>query len=112
MMAAASLPFTADAADDHAHHGAQADGAQSEAVKAYNDAMAKMHGEMAITPSGNADVDFAKGMIPHHEGAVDMAKIVLKYGHDPELRKLAEDIIKAQEAEIAFMKAWLAKNAK
>lgn len=80
--------------------------------KAFEAAMQKMNQGMMVGYTGNADVDFVKGMIPHHEGAVDMAKIELQYGKDPELRKLAEDIIKAQESEIAFMKAWLAKNAK
>ena len=51
-------------------------------------------------------------MTPHHQGAIDMARVVLKYGKDPEIRKLAEDIIKAQDTEIAFMKTWLAKQPK
>ena len=80
--------------------------------QAYNAANAKMHSGMDITFSGNADVDFVKGMIPHHQGAVDMAKVVLKYGKDPEIKKLAEGVIKAQEEEIAQMQAWLKKNAK
>jgi uncharacterized protein (DUF305 family) len=70
----------------------------------------KMHGAMDIAFTGNADVDFVKGMIPHHAGAVDMAKTVLAFGKDPEVRKLAEEIIKAQESEIAFMQGWLKKN--
>jgi uncharacterized protein (DUF305 family) len=70
-----------------------------------------MHGGMDITFTGNADVDFVKGMIPHHEGAVDMAKTVLAFGKDPEVRKLAEDVIKTQAVEIAFMKEWVKKNA-
>jgi uncharacterized protein (DUF305 family) len=49
-------------------------------------------------------------MIPHHQGAVDMAKIVLAFGKDLEVKKLAEGIIKAQEQEVAWMKEWLAKN--
>ena len=69
-------------------------------------------GAMDIEFTGNADADFAKGMIPHHQGAVEMAKIVLEHGKDPEIRALAEGVIKAQESEIAFMNAWLAKNAK
>jgi uncharacterized protein (DUF305 family) len=75
--------------------------------RAFAEANAKMHKDMAIKYSGDADADFVRGMIPHHSGAIDMAKIELKYGKDPELRKLAEGIIKAQEAEIAEMNAWL-----
>ena len=56
--------------------------------------------------TGNADVDFVRMMIPHHQGAVDMGQIELKYGSDPEMRKLAQDIIKDQLAEIAEMKKW------
>ena len=70
----------------------------------------KMHGAMDIAFTGNTDVDFVKGMIPHHLGAVDMAKTVLAFGKDPEVRKLAEAIIKAQESEIAQMQDWLKKN--
>lgn len=57
--------------------------------------------------SKDPDVAFAQGMLPHHQGAVDMAKVELKYGKDPEMRKLAETIIAAQEAEIKQLKAWL-----
>ena len=70
----------------------------------------KMHGAMDIAFTGNADVDFVKGMIPHHAGAIDMAKTVLAFGKDPEVRKLAEEIVKAQEGEIALMQGWLKKN--
>jgi uncharacterized protein involved in copper resistance len=85
-------------------------GDQGESSKAFAKANADMHTGMDIAFTGNADVDFAKGMIPHHQGAIDMAKIVLQFGKDPAIRKLAEDIVKAQEGEIAFMKDWLAKN--
>jgi len=77
---------------------------------AFAAANAKMHAGMDIEFSGNTDVDFVRGMIAHHQGAIDMAKIELEYGKDEALRKLAEDIIAAQEAEIAMMKDWLAKN--
>jgi uncharacterized protein (DUF305 family) len=87
-------------------------GDQGAASKAFAKANAAMHSAMDIEYSGNADADFTKGMIPHHQGAVAMAKIELEFGKDPELRKLAEGVIKAQESEIAFMNAWLAKNAK
>lgn len=98
--------------DHNSHQGAAESTAPANAKEAYEAANAKMHKEMTITLSGNPEVDFARSMIPHHQGAIDMAKIVLVYGKDPEIRKLAEDIIKAQEAEIAWMQAWLAKNAK
>ncbi len=78
--------------------------------QAYNGIMMKMHNDMAITYSGNADIDFVKGMIPHHQAAIDMAKTVIAFGKDAEVKKLAEDVIKAQEAEIAQMKTWLQKN--
>jgi uncharacterized protein (DUF305 family) len=77
---------------------------------AFNAIMAKMHQDMAITYSGNADVDFVKGMIPHHQAAVDMAKTVLAFGKDPDVKKVAEEVIKAQESEIAWMKEWLKKH--
>ncbi|MDL2408362.1 DUF305 domain-containing protein [Rhizobium calliandrae] len=87
-------------------------GDQGASSKAYNDAMGKMHQDMMITYSGDADADFARSMIPHHQGAIDMAKIELKYGKDPVLRKLAKAVITAQEAEIKEMNAWLKKHGK
>lgn len=82
-------------------------------TKAYMRAMDKMHDPMmkGISDS-DPDVAFVKGMIPHHEGAIDMAKIELKYGKDPEMQKLAQSIIDAQKKEIAFMKVWLKKHNK
>lgn len=76
-----------------------------------NESMAKMHGKMnAGLAEKDPDLSFVVGMLPHHEGAVDMAKIVLKYGEDESIKKLAEDIIKAQEAEIKFMQEYLDKK--
>jgi uncharacterized protein (DUF305 family) len=71
-----------------------------------------MHRAMSIPFNGDADVDFVRGMIPHHQGAIEMARVVLKHGKDAETRKLAGDIIKAQEAEIACMQAWLKKRGR
>ena len=62
---------------------------------------------MAAAQYKDPDVAFAAGMLPHHIGAVKMAEVELKYGKDPEMRKLAEDIINAQQAEIEQMQKWL-----
>jgi uncharacterized protein (DUF305 family) len=105
-----SAPSYAQQHDDHSGH--SADKTASPATKAYEAANAKMHKDMVVKYTGNADADFVRGMIPHHQGAVDMAKVVLQHGKDPEVRKLAEDVIASQEKEIAWMKGWLAKNGK
>lgn len=100
------------AADHSAHGSAKPKGDSSPSSLAYHAINAKMHEGMDITFTGNADIDFVRGMIPHHQGAVDMAKTVLAFGKDPQIRKLAEEIIKAQESEIALMQGWLKQNAK
>jgi len=75
-----------------------------------NDATARMHVAMNVPFTGDADRDFARMMIPHHQGAIDMATVELQFGKDEETRKLAERIIAAQQQEIAEMNAWLAKH--
>src|SRR6185369_17968782 len=65
--------------------------------------MERMHKDMAIVPSGDPDRDFAAMMIPHHQGAVDMAKVELQFGTDPVLRRLAQAIIVEQLQEIEVM---------
>jgi uncharacterized protein (DUF305 family) len=82
----------------------------AEIIEAYDDINAEMHQEMSIGLTGKADVDFVAGMIPHHEGAVEMAKVLLLYGNDAELRRLAEDVVRSQSAEIVIMIGWLRRN--
>lgn len=92
------------------HSGHAAGGAGDQATVAYQEINARMHAGMAIEFTGDADVDFIRGMIAHHRGAVEMAEVVIAHGSDPEVRKLAEGVIAAQEAEIAWMEAWLEKH--
>lgn len=67
----------------------------------------RMHEGMGFKSSGNADYDFLKGMVAHHQGAIDMAQLELKYGKNEKAKRLARDIIKAQEKEIRTMKGWI-----
>jgi hypothetical protein len=69
-----------------------------------NVAMNKMMANMTIKPTGDADRDFVEMMVPHHQGAVDMAKAELKYGHNAQLRQLAQEIVAAQQKEITVMR--------
>jgi Domain of unknown function (DUF305) len=70
--------------------------------------MDKMHMTMgAVARSGNSDVDFVRLMLPHHQAAIDMAKTQLLYGKDPQMRRLAQEIITDQQLEIELMQRWL-----
>jgi uncharacterized protein (DUF305 family) len=73
--------------------------------------MKAMDHDMAAAPmSGNVDHDFAVMMIPHHQGAIDMAKAELIYGTDPVMRRLAQEILVDQQSEIEAMHLWLDKT--
>lgn len=100
-------PAKQEKPQEHAHHAQQEEAA---AADHYAPAMEAMHKNMMYQPTGDADMDFVRGMILHHEGAVDMAQIVLEKGSDPYIRKLAKEIIAAQKKEISGMKAWQAKH--
>lgn len=74
--------------------------------------MKRMDRDMAAAPmNGNIDHDFATMMMPHHQGAIDMAKAELSYGKDPVMRRLAQEILVDQQSEIDVMQLWLNKNA-
>ncbi|WP_102960659.1 CopM family metallochaperone [Mangrovicella endophytica] len=103
---------TMDGMDHGAMHGEAGAPAAGE-PKTLEDASAKMHQEMGSMPmTGDVDVDFMQGMIAHHRGAIDMAKIALRDGKDPEIKALAKTIVEAQEGEIKMMQDWLAKHRK
>jgi uncharacterized protein (DUF305 family) len=91
--------------------GADADSDQSRTESNWSELIAsmdKMHMAMgAVAQSGNSDVDFVRLMIPHHQAAIDMAKTQLLYGKDPQIRRLAQEIITDQQLEIQLMQGWL-----
>lgn len=84
--------------------------AKNASTRAYGRAMQTMHKHMDAPLSGDVDVDFARQMIPHHQGAVEMAKIQLQYGHDERLKAFSRWVIQAQEQEIGFMTQWLRRR--
>ena len=94
----------------HAGHGQAIVQADTPATQAFRDINARMHRAMDLRYTNDVDVDFVRAMIPHHQSAVEMAKVVLRHSKEPETRRLAEDVIRAQEAEIAQMRAFLLRK--
>ncbi len=85
----------------------------SGAMRGNAEAMERMNGPMMdAMRETDPDIAFMKGMIPHHQAAIDMARVVLEFGKDPQTRKLAEDVIREQTREIGDMKAWLSAKGK
>jgi uncharacterized protein (DUF305 family) len=82
---------------------AQDTGYQQAMMDAHKKMMEDM---MAMKSTGDPDKDFAMMMVPHHQGAIDMAEVQLKYGKDPQLKKMAQEIIDAQKKEIEEFKKW------
>jgi glutaredoxin len=81
---------------------------ENASTRAFRQANDEMHAAMAVEFTGDPDTDFLRGMIPHHQGAIAMAEVVIEHGRDPAVRGLAEEIVTAQRAEISEMRGWLA----
>jgi uncharacterized protein (DUF305 family) len=82
-------------------------------MKGYMAAMDAMHGPMMqAAQEGDPDVAIVKGMIPHHHGAIDMARIVLQHGKDEQVKTWAADVIREQQREIDAMQKWLKAKSK
>ncbi|WP_265920992.1 CopM family metallochaperone [Cupriavidus nantongensis] len=114
-LSAASLAAPAQTAHPHAGHAPAPPAFVASTAKPYaaliDDAMNVMHHGMTQAPTnGIPDHDFVAMMIPHHQGAIDMAKALLLYGKDPALRNLAQGIITEQQNEIRLMQAWLQRH--
>ena len=85
--------------------------AATRCMQEMNQSMERMDRRMVQAPmNGNADHDFASMMIPHHQGAIDMAKAELIYGKDPVMRRLAQEILVDQQSEIDSMQLWLERT--
>lgn len=109
--AEATLADGGAATDVHAGHDMSATPDMSDMLKDYTKSMTDMHAEMMVGIGYNdPDTAFAKSMLGHHRGAVDMAKIELKYGTDVAMRELAQQVIDSQQLEIDTMKKWLANH--
>jgi Domain of unknown function (DUF305) len=78
-------------------------GAEASFLAENGAAMKKMMGDMTVKPTGDVDADFVAMMVPHHQGAIDMALAVLRHGRNPQIRRLAQEIIVTQQQEIAVM---------
>jgi len=110
LVLASAAPVAAQGAADHRHTGiagaASSPGPATEAAfLAENEAaMAKMMAGMAAPPTGDVDRDFVAMMVPHHQGAIDMALAVLRHGRNEQLKRLAQEIIVTQQQEIAAMR--------
>lgn len=105
-----ATPAYAQQTVDHSAHGAHGQTSTAPWAAPYDAVNAQMHQDMAIAYSDNPDLDFARAMLAHHVGAVEMAAIQLQFGTDPEMRALAQAIIDAQGPEIEAMRAFIAAN--
>jgi len=107
-MTAAQERAAMPAAQQHAHSGPRALAAatdnEADFLAANDTAMNKMMADMTVAPTGDIDRDFVAMMVPHHQGAIDMALTILRFGKSEQLKRLAQEIIVTQQQEIAAMK--------
>ena len=115
-LALAGIAFAQQSTTPHGGHGTAPPASQaaptgepsrSPATVAFDAVAVRMHQDTAVSYTGDTDVDFLRSMIPHHRGAVDMARVVIQHGKDPQVRKLAEEVVAAQGREIAEMEGHL-----
>jgi uncharacterized protein (DUF305 family) len=107
LMLISSVSMPARQGPPHGHKAQDAGSAWSELEQG----MEHMHAGMrSIKPSGNDDVDFVRLMLPHHQAAIDMAKTELAFGKDPQMRRLAQEIVADQQSEIELMQLWLKQH--
>jgi len=110
VLALALIGMTAQAQEPHHHGASSAESTDDTFASQMMEAMSRMDaGMMAAKPTGDPDRDFAAMMIPHHQGAIDMAKLQLIHGRNPVLRRLAQGIIVEQQQEIEVMQRVLAE---
>jgi uncharacterized protein (DUF305 family) len=107
LISLALIPAFAAPATQHTSHSHGSMPADAPYWEGLMESMTRMHAAMSSTrPSANADTDFVALMLPHHQAAIDMAKIELTFGKDEQLRRLAQEIVTDQESEIQLMKLW------
>lgn len=106
------IPIAAMPAPQHHLHQSSGNEAVSPEWAALQESMEKMHAAMmSVESSKNSDADFVKMMLPHHQAAIEMAKTQLMHGTDPQMRRLAQEIITDQQSEIELMQLWLKQHA-
>ena len=103
-LSSAALAFAQDASSPSQAPSSPALQAEAPYLTENDAAMTKMMNDMAVKPTGDVDRDFVEMMIPHHQGAIDMAQAILRYGKNEQLRRIAQEIIVDQQQEIAAMR--------
>ena len=107
----ALIPAFAAPATQHTSHAQGSTPVDAPYWEELMDSMTRMHAAMSSTrPSADVDTDFVALMLPHHQAAIDMARVELTFGKDPQLRRLAQEIVTDQESEIQLMKLWRQQN--